>query len=259
MSDANLRDMIGAADMILIGLGEEFDDLKCLESEDGYAALRKKIMSSDRQWLMPKADAIYRGRTKSRVVPVLNKLIDTIKDKNYFVISTSTNPDIERLSWKSGRFAAPCGSCTKKQCEDACPEGLSDISKDDDRRLEEYLSEFMNNTKTLDLGVCPKCGKKLVLNNVYTPKYDENGYLKAWNEYRKWLQMTLNRKLLILELGVGMDFPTVVRFPFEKMAYYNNKAVFYRVHERLYQMTAELAGKGVSIAENSIAWLDAMC
>lgn len=259
MSDVTLKNMIDAADMILIGLGEEFDDLKCMESNEEYKELRKRILSSDRQWLIPKADAIYRSRTDSKVVNVLEKLIDILDDKNYFVVSVSTNPDIEKLSWKSGRFVAPCGSCLKKQCVDSCPEGLSDISDEDDRRLEEYLSDARAEQADLDLGECPKCGKKLVLNNVYTQKYDENGYLKAWNEYKKWLQTTVNRKLLILELGVGMDFPTVVRFPFEKIAYYNNKAVFYRVHERLYQMTAELADKGISKEQNSIVWLDAMC
>ena len=47
-----------------------------------------------------------------------------------------------------------------------------------------------------------------------------------------------------------MEYPTVIRFPFEKVAYFNQKARFYRVHSRLYQMTAELKEKGVSIQAN---------
>ena len=73
--------------------------------------------------------------------------------------------------------------------------------------------------------------------------------------YTKWLQGTVNRKLVVLELGVGMKFPGVIRFPFEKVAYFNQKAKFYRIHKNLYHLTEELASKGVGIADNAIDWL----
>ena len=76
----------------------------------------------------------------------------------------------------------------------------------------------------MDLGVCPTCGKKLILNNIYTDSYDENGYLNNWTQYMKWLQLTLNKKLGIVELGVNLDFPSVIRWPFEKAGYLNKKA-----------------------------------
>ena len=71
----------------------------------------------------------------------------------------------------------------------------------------------------------------------------------------KWLQGTLNRKLFILELGVGMRFPTVIRWPFEKAAFYNKRACFCRVNEKLYHLTEELAEKGWGISQNAIDWL----
>ncbi|MCI6630690.1 MAG: hypothetical protein MSH20_07805 [Lachnospiraceae bacterium] len=76
-----------------------------------------------------------------------------------------------------------------------------------------------------------------------------------WDKYTKWLQGTLNRNVLILELGVGLKYPGVIRFPFEKAAYFNKKADFIRVHGRLYQMTEELGDKGISIAQNAVAFL----
>ena len=76
-----------------------------------------------------------------------------------------------------------------------------------------------------------------------------------WDKYTKWLQGTLNRNVLILELGVGLKYPGVIRFPFEKAAYFNKKADFIRVHGRLYQMTEELGDKGISIAQNAVGFL----
>ena len=77
--------------------------------------------------------------------------------------------------------------------------------------------------------------------------------------YTKWLQGTLNHRLIVLELGVSMRFPSVIRWPFEKVAYFNNKATFIRVNENLYQLTEELAGKGVGIPQNAIEWLKILC
>ena len=35
----------------------------------------------------------------------------------------------------------------------------------------------------------------------------------SWETYTKWLQGTLNRNLVFLELGVGMELPQLIRFP----------------------------------------------
>lgn len=81
---------------------------------------------------------------------------------------------------------------------------------------------------------------------------DEN---HEWEMYLKWLQGTLNRKLVVLELGVGLKYPNVIRFPFEKISYFNQKAEFVRVHDRLFQMPEELGGKGDSIQEDPVELL----
>ncbi len=106
------------------------------------------------------------------------------------------------------------------------------------------------------LGKCPRCGAGMILNVVQAKHYDERGYLSDWQSYTKWLQGSVNRKLLVLELGVGMQFPGVIRIPFEKIAFLNQKAKMYRIHENLYQFPEQLGEKGVGIAENTIDWLN---
>ena len=67
-----------------------------------------------------------------------------------------------------------------------------------------------------------------------------------------YLSRTLNSNLLILELGVGLEYPTVVRWPFEKITFINKKAHLIRVHEKLYHHTPEIDGKTDSIPMNSV-------
>ena len=95
----------------------------------------------------------------------------------------------------------------------------------------------------------------MVPNNVYAEQYDEEGYLADWRMYTKWLQGTLNKKLCVLELGVDLTFPNIIRWPFEKVAFYNQKALFIRVNEKLYHMSEELKDKGVAVNKKSIDWL----
>lgn len=70
---------------------------------------------------------------------------------------------------------------------------------------------------------------------------------KKWNDYTMWLQHTLNKNLLLIELGVGFGAPTVIRWPFEKVTMLNNKAFLYRVNEKFPQLSEEIKGKGKSI------------
>ncbi|MCD7836598.1 MAG: hypothetical protein LUG83_08125 [Lachnospiraceae bacterium] len=265
MPDNSLREIIAAADMVLIGVGEEFDALRSLNRIKGYSDFRSGLKNSDISWLLPKFDDVYRNKLQSRSGEVLSRLAELLQNKNYFVISTSMNTDIYRVSWKDKRLVMPLGGCVMKQCGNGCAGSLDSLTDSDNELLNEFvegfdLTENVNNQKkTVDIGKCPMCGAGNILNNIYALHYDENGYLEQWRAYTKWLQGTLNRRLILLELGAGFNHPEIIRFPFEKIALYNNKAVLYRVNEKLYQLPVELGEKGNSIAENSIDWLDIMC
>ena len=52
-----------------------------------------------------------------------------------------------------------------------------------------------------------------------------------------------------------MTFANIIRWPFEKVGFYNQKATFVRVNEKLYYMSEELKDKGIAIGKNAIDWL----
>ncbi len=251
------------ADFLLIGLGEEFDGLKILKKQENYPRVREKLEKVGREWMFPTYCDMLRERGEDPIRPCLEGLAGAVKDKDYFVVSTSTNKAISETAWKENRLVVPCGG-QRKQCPQCCEEGLGDLSADEEEALRRYLllveqGQAGDGEESDILGRCPKCGQKLILNNIYTQYYDEKGYLPSWEKYTGWLQRTLNRKLFILELGVGMQCPTVIRFPFEKAAFYNRKAYLCRVNETLYQLPENLIGKGCSISENSVDWLRFLC
>ena len=52
-----------------------------------------------------------------------------------------------------------------------------------------------------------------------------------------------------------MNLPNIIRWPFEKVAFYNQKAKFFRINETLFQLTQEIAEKGESIEMNAVDFL----
>ncbi len=272
------------ADMVLVGMGEDFDDMKRLQGCPGYAEGKQYLQESGQHWLIPLwSEYCSAGMGEDVVSPVLEKLAGILTGKNYFVVATATDSRIVKAPWKQGRLVMPCGTTLKKQCTGGC--GLEDVSEEERKRLNSFFKELLaaslqraglREAGLQEAGVqeaglqqtgflgggrgklmgCRRCGRDMVLNTVYAEAYNEQGYLEQWQMYMKWLQGTINRRLVVLELGVGMRFPSVIRWPFEKTAYFNQKALFIRVNEKLYQMTKELEGKGCSIPKNAIAWLE---
>lgn len=92
-----------------------------------------------------------------------------------------------------------------------------------------------------------------------TAPFSEGEAEESWDKYLRWLSFTLNQKLCVLELGVGFQKPAVIRFPFEKTAYFNQKSRYIRVSEKFPQLSAEIADRGVSIAKNPVEFFQKKC
>lgn len=262
MEQNELITQIEKADMVLVGLGEDFDNQTHLKQHKKYIDGCEKLKELNMQSLLP-SWAVYctQKDNDTYVQDALSKLKGLLVNKNYFVISVSTNPLISKIEWKNDRIVMPCGSSDLKQCVNGCGDVIP-LELADKNSLELFFEKLYLDSDNVDmstiLGTCSECGHPFVLNNIYVDSYNENGYLEQWSIYMKWLQGTVNRNLLILELGVGLKYPSVIRWPFEKVAFYNQKSFFYRVHERLYQLPAELTAKGYGISKNAIEWLSGL-
>lgn len=156
-----------------------------------------------------------------------------LEGKDYFIVTTSTSGAIFNSGLDSSKIVAPCGNETWRQCEKACTKDIWEQGEVAD-------------------DVCPHCGAVLVGNTIAADTYIEEGYLPQWKIYTEWLSRTLNKELLVLELGVGFQTPTVIRWPFEKTAFFNKKAQFYRINEKFSQISEELKDKAVTVGENSV-------
>ncbi len=78
---------------------------------------------------------------------------------------------------------------------------------------------------------------------------------KQWELYNKWLSATLNKKLMIIELGEDFNRPNVFRWPFENVVFINQKACMYRIHDVFYQLPENISKRATGIQVNAYEFI----
>jgi len=240
----DIKNQINDAELIVVGLGEEWNlSLEAMQSEVYERISADLNAHPEYGWLWP---YFYYKLTDNTLRRAYENLFALMNGKNYFVVSTTTNRSFTPFV-RDGRFVMPCGS-EAFLCDDSLTESI--LAEAFIKSLDAYLAGDIS-LKDISF-VKNKAGEIVPFNNVYALGYKEEGYLPQWSKYMSWLHGTMNRKTCLLELGVGLYFPSVIRFPFEKMTYFNNKAFCFRVHKSLYQLAEEMASKSKSIPVHSV-------
>lgn len=211
-----------------------------MDNQEKYLFMREKLAGAQRvlvgigkEWKI----AGKLGEEENRKVKqAYERLYSLLKDKDYFIVTTLTDGALYDTEFSRERFVAPCGNIHWQQCSKACTKDIWEEGETDGR-------------------CCPHCGAPLEGNTIQSECYIEEGYLPMWKKYQLWLSTTLNKELLVLELGVGFETPTVIRWPFEKTVFFNKKAWLIRVHQELFQISEEIKEKSTPVAQNSVEFL----
>lgn len=241
----HIVDKVNEADLILIGIGEELDQIRTVKKDEKYIQLDNKI---EQKWLLPFVEKVMLEDIKDEKSSIYQQLFKILKKKNYFLVTTCQDGFIRYGDLDEGRIVEPCGGYFILQCSGGCSADLYNIPDELPRQIRQYINGEKNEME-LAQPVCPVCGKPLIFNNINAENYNEEGYMAKWLNYKKWLQGTINKNLCILELGVGMKYPSVIRWPFEKVTFFNQKSHFFRIHSWLYQISEEIKDRGYGICQ----------
>lgn len=245
------------ADYYLVGLGEEFQyDWNLFQDDSRYNEIARFVdQNKEYEAIMPYLHKLLINKYPDDLyMRSLEALSTFLENKNYFVVSTGIDDYIWKTRLDANRIVTPCGGFRLLQCDENCENLVYELDNSLLERVEALYNKKIGFSE-IKLPTCPKCGKYLTMNQIGVSKYCEEGYLQAWNQYTKWLQGTMNRNVLILELGMGLQFPTVFRWPIEKMVSYNLKSNLIRVHSVLYQIDDGIKQRAKGIKANSKNWI----
>ena len=156
--------------------------------------------------------------------PVYQNLLELVKDKDYFVLTTNVDHCFQKAGFDKKRLFYTQGDYGLFQCSEPCCRETID-NEDAVRRMLAEQKDMRIPTELLP--VCPRCGKPLTMNLRSDDKFvEDEGWHEAAERYQLFLRRHRNMRVLFLELGVGYNTPGIIKYPFWQMTAQNPNAVY---------------------------------
>lgn len=184
---------------------------------------------------------IYINRYMDAPKPIHKKLLDLLKGKDYFVLTTNVDHLFQKAGIDKYRLFYTQGDYGLWQCMDGCKNMTYDneiqvrkmvesqgfvIAPDGELILSEGTTAKMTIPAKL-IPYCPECGKPMTMNLRADDTFvQDSGWDMAAGRYADFLSRHENDHVLYLELGVGANTPGIIKYPFWRRVQENPNAVY---------------------------------
>lgn len=185
-------------------------------------------------------------------------LLSLVKDKDHFVITTNVDHCFRRAGFDKERLFYTQGDYGLFQCSVPCREVTYD-NEEAIRRMVEEQRDMRVPTELLPR--CPVCGKPLIPNLRADDSFvEDEGWHGAAERYTEFLRTRVGRcRVLFLELGVGMNTPGIIKFPFLRMTAENENTGYVCVNLGMTYAPEEISGRSLCFDTDIAAFLRAVC
>lgn len=173
------------------------------------------------------------------------RLFELMNGKDYFVITTNVDHQFQKAGFDKKRLFYTQGDYGLFQCSEPCH-----AQTYDNEEIIKDMIEFQENMKipTELIPRCPKCGKPMSMNLRSDGTFvEDEGWHNAALRYETFLGKHDGQHILFLELGVGMNTPGIIKFPFWKMTAKNENAVYACVNYGQAYAPDEIADRAICI------------
>lgn len=165
---------------------------------------------------------IYYNRYVDIPKPTYQKLLEIVKDKDYFVLTTNVDHCFQKAGFDKKRLFYTQGDYGLWQCSGPCCQKTYDN--------EEVVLQLLKEQKDMRIPSelvphCPVCGKPMTMNLRCDDTFvQDEGWYAAQGRYTDFLRRHEGMRVLYLELGVGANTPGIIKYPFWKMTAQNPRA-----------------------------------
>ena len=152
------------------------------------------------------------------------RLFELVKGKDYFVITTNVDHQFQKAGFDKHRLFYTQGDYGLWQCSEPCHQKTYG-NEETVRKMFEQQKNMRVPSELVPK--CPVCGKPMSMNLRADDTFvEDDGWHNAAERYNEFLCRHEGLHILFLELGVGMNTPVIIKYPFWKMTYANPKAVY---------------------------------
>lgn len=167
---------------------------------------------------------IYFNRYGVKAGKPYTDLYELVRDKNYFVLTTNVDHQFQLAGFDKKRLFYTQGDYGLFQCSVPCHNKTYDnedvvtdmVARQEDMKIPSEL-----------IPKCPVCGKNMTINLRCDDKFvEDEGWHKANERYENFLKENKDKKILLLELGVGGNTPVIIKYPFWRITLMNENATY---------------------------------
>lgn len=157
-----------------------------------------------------------------------SKLLELVRNKDYFVLTTNVDHQFQKAGFDKKRLFYTQGDYGLWQCSKPCHHKTYDNYEQVKAMLEQQRD--MRIPSEL-VPRCPVCGEPMTMNLRCDDTFvEDEGWHEAASRYSDYLHAHEGLKTVYLELGVGMNTPVIIKYPFWKMTNENPKATYANIN-----------------------------
>ena len=173
------------------------------------------------------------------------RLFELVKDKDYFVLTTNVDHQFQKAGFDKHRLFYTQGDYGLWQYSEPCHQK----TYDNEKTVRKMFEQQKNMRVPSELvPKCPVCGKPMSMNLRADDTFvEDDGWHRAAERYDEFLRRHEGQHILFLELGVGMNTPVIIKYPFWKMTFANPKAVYACLNYGEAYAPDEIAGQSICI------------
>lgn len=191
---------------------------------------------------------IYINRYQDAPKDTYADLLALVQGKDYFVLTTNVDHCFQKAGFDKHRLFYTQGDYGLWQCSGSC----HDKTYDNEAVIRKMVAEQKDMRVPSELVPrCPVCGAPMSMNLRADATFvEDEGWHQAAARYQDFVRRHEGMRVLYLELGVGMNTPGIIKYPFWKMVYQNPKATYACVNLSEAYCPAEIRKRSICIDED---------
>ena len=181
-------------------------------------------------------------------------LLELVKKKDYFVLTTNVDHQFQLAGFDKRRLFYTQGDYGLWQCSKPCHQK----TYDNEKVVRQMLAQQKNMKIPTDLiPICPICGAPMTMNlrSDNTFVQDEGWYAAAGRSH-DFINRHKNLHILFLELGVGLNTPAIIKYPFWQMTVQNPRSFYACLNYREAACPEEIAHQAICLGADIKKVLD---